>query len=95
MAIEIRVESNWDTDDGEGRRVEVTVLERKHPSEDPTEDTRYFASGDLEALKTYLSTLIDRKSDSFVEPDRRECIRCHRVVASTSRAPAFVCPECG
>ena len=95
MAIEIRIESSWDTDDGEGRRVEVTVLERSHPAEDPIEDTRYFASGDVEAIKTYLAALIDRKSRAFVDPDRRECTRCHRIVETTTRSPAFVCQDCG
>lgn len=94
MAIEIRIESSWDTDDGEGRRVEVTVLERRHPAEDPVEDTRYFASGDVDALKTYLARLIDRKSSSFVDTDRRECTRCHRVVQTTSDSSEFLCPAC-
>ena len=95
MAIEIRIESSWDTDDGEGRRVEITVLQRNHPSEDPIEDTRYFASGDVEAIKNYLATLIDRKSRAFVDPDSRECTHCHRIVVETQvRSPAFVCEDC-
>jgi hypothetical protein len=94
MAIEIRIESTWDTDDGDGRRIEVTVSERNHPSEDPLEDTRYFASGDFERLKRYLSDLFERKRSSFMDPARRECDRCGRVLASEDRAKQFTCPDC-
>lgn len=64
--LQIRIESGWDTDDGEGRTVEVTVVERRLPSEDPLESTRYFAADDVESLKRYLSGLIDEKSHLFV-----------------------------
>jgi hypothetical protein len=94
MAIEIRIESTWDTDDGEGRVVEVSVAERRKPSEDPLEGTRYFASGDVGALKQYLSELIDRKRSLFVGPARRECADCGRVVDSMDEAPRFVCGDC-
>jgi hypothetical protein len=94
MAIEIRIESSWDTDDGDGRRVEVTVSERRDPAEDPLEDTRYFATGDLERVKQYVSHLIDRKSASFMAPMCRECVRCGRVVATNERSPTFRCESC-
>ena len=67
MPIEIRVESSWDTDDGDGRTIEVTVTTRRHPSEDPTEDTRYFAAAESDELKQYLCDLIDEKAAFFVE----------------------------
>lgn len=66
MPIEIRIESSWETDDGDGRTVEVTVTTRRHPSEDPSEDTRYFALEDSEKLKQYLCDLIDEKAAFFV-----------------------------
>jgi hypothetical protein len=94
MAIEIRIESTWDTDDGEGRRVEVTVSERRHPAEDPLEDTRYFASGDSERLKRYLSDLIDRKLSSFMGPSSRVCVSCARVVETSDPETGFLCPAC-
>jgi hypothetical protein len=94
MAIEIRIESTWDTDDGEGRLVEVSVAERERPSEDPLEASRYFASGDVEALKRYLSELLDRKSSLFVGPRRRECASCGKVVDTEDDDPRFLCAEC-
>jgi hypothetical protein len=94
MAIEIRIESTWDTDDGEGRRVEVSVAERQRPSEDPLEGSRYFASGDVEALKRYLCELVDRKSSLFVGPRRRECGSCGKVVDTKDDASPFLCGDC-
>jgi hypothetical protein len=95
MAIEIRIESAWDTDDGEGRRVEVSVAERERPSEDVLEGSRYFASGDVDALKRYLCDLIDRKASLFAGPPRRECGKCGKVVDAEDAGPRFVCGECG
>jgi len=95
MAIEIRIESAWDTDDGEGRRVEVSVAERERPSEDVLEGSRWFASGDIEALKRYLCDLIDRKASLFAGPRRRECGTCGKVVDTEDAGPRFVCRECG
>ena len=96
MAIEIRVESYWDTDDGEGRAIEVTVCERRHPTEDPIEDTQYFAGGDLEALKRHLASLIEGKSKSFHGRHLRECSRCGRVrpSESTEAKTSFLCSDC-
>jgi hypothetical protein len=94
MAIEIRIESTWDTDDGEGRRVEVTVSERRHPADDPLEHSRYFASGDVSRLKDYLARLIDEKKDLFLDPRLRECVRCERVTATEERGAEFVCDRC-
>ena len=94
MAIEIRIESAWDTDDGEGRRVEVSVAERESPSEDVLEGSRYFASGDVDALKRYLCDLIDRKTSLFAGPRRRECLRCGKVVDTEEAGPEFACREC-
>jgi hypothetical protein len=94
MAIEIRIESSWDTDDGEGRRIEVTVAERQRPSEDPLEGSRYFASGDVDALKRYLAEIIDRKSSSFMGPRRRECAACGKVADTEDTALRFVCRAC-
>jgi hypothetical protein len=94
MAIEIRIESTWDTDDGQGRRVEVTVVERRHPAEDPLEHSRYFASGDVEDLKRYLSELIDRKATFFVGPKSRECSRCRTVQLTEERAAEVLCASC-
>ena len=79
MAIEIRIESSWQTDDGEGRTIEVSTLERDHPGEDPAEDSRWFAGGDLDALKRYLTELVDRKASRFLGRENRECTRCSRI----------------
>lgn len=94
MAIEIRVESSWETDDGEGRKVEVLVSERNNPWDDPREDFRWFAGGDLERLKRYLCRLIDERAESFLGRDARECARCRRLVRTDSRAPDFCCTGC-
>lgn len=94
MAIEIRIESTWDTDDGEGRSVEVSVSERERPSEDPLEGSRYFASGDVDALKSYLCEVLDRKSSLFLGPRRRECVRCGKVVETKDTGASFVCGAC-
>lgn len=94
MAIEIRIESTWDTDDGHGRRVEVTVVERRHPAEDPLEHSRFFATGDRDSLKRYLSGLIDDKAFLFQGPTCRECDRCRTVQETEDRAPEFVCEAC-
>jgi hypothetical protein len=95
MAIEIRIESSWETDDGEGRTIEVATLERGEPAEDPVEDSRWFAGGDLEALKRYLTELVDRKAFRFLGRDRRECPACSRVITTDSTATEFRCPDCG
>ena len=87
--IEIRIESDWDTDDGEGRAIEVRVITRRAPDDDPSEDSRYFAAHDLEPLKDYLSRLIDRHSGDFEGRDRSECVRCNKVM------PAGVLDEQG
>lgn len=94
MAIEIRVESSWDTDDGEGRTVEVSVSERDHPWEDPWENSCWFAGGDLEKLKRYLCQLIEEKAARFSGRDRRECLRCRKITRAESRAPDFYCAAC-
>jgi hypothetical protein len=94
MAIEIRIESSWETDDGEGRRIEVSTSERGHPGEDPSEDSQWFAGGDLAKLKRYLTDLVDRKAERFLGRDRRECTRCSRVVSTDSPKPRFLCEDC-
>ena len=97
MAIEIRVESSWDTDDGEGRTIEVSVAEREHPWEDVEESTHWFAGGDLERLKGFLCGLIDDKAARFVGAGRRECTACRQLLVTDSakRTDAqLLCPSC-
>lgn len=94
MAIEIRIESSWQSDDGEGRSIEVSTSERSHPGEDPSEDSHWFAGGDLAELKRYLTELVDRKAEYFLGRDRRECDRCSRVIRTDSAAPGFLCGDC-
>lgn len=95
MAIEIRIESSWQTDDGEGRTIEVVTVSRDRPGEDPAEDSRWFAGGDLEALKRYLDELVDRQAGHFLGRESRECAVCGRVVTTDSTEPEFRCPDCG
>lgn len=94
MAIEIRIESSWETDDGEGRKVEVSVSGRAHPSEDLWEDSRWFAGGDLESLKGYLCRLVESKAHWFLGREERECQRCGRVLRAESQASVFYCRSC-
>jgi hypothetical protein len=94
MAIEIRIESSWDIDDGEGRRVEVTVAGRERPEDDLLEHSRYFASGDVDKLSRYLSRLLEEKRSLFLDSDHRECERCGKVRSTDVRGTEFVCPDC-
>jgi len=94
MSIEIHVESSWETDDGEGRKVEVLVSERRNPWDDPREDSRWFAGGDLASLKRYLCRLIDERAESFLGRESRECTHCRRLVPTDSREPEFYCAGC-
>lgn len=94
MSIQIRIESTWESDDGEGRTIEVTVMDREEPWQDPSEDSRWFAGGDLEWLKHYLAELLDRKAGRFSGRDRRECRTCGRVVQVNVRADEFHCETC-
>lgn len=94
MAIEIRIESTWETDDGEGRTIEVVTRERAHPGQDPGEDSHWFAGGDLDALKRYLADLVDRKAGYFLGRENRECSRCSRIFATHSAAAELPCPDC-
>ena len=94
MAIEIRLESSWDTNDGEGRTIEVSVRWRSLPFEDPMEDSTWFAGGDLDRLKQHMGRLIDEKAESFAGRQARECTCCHRVVKTGSFSPGFLCEGC-
>jgi hypothetical protein len=93
MAIRIDIESSWETDDGEGRRVEVSVAERSHPGEDPLEDSYWFAGGDLERLKHFIGDLIDEKAELFLGRELRECARCRRVFHWRAD-PELTCNDC-
>jgi hypothetical protein len=84
MAIEIHIESSWDTDDGEGRKIEVSITERVHPGDDPVEDSYWFAGGNLEQLKVFIGQLIDDKTERFMGREVRECICCHRILSKGS-----------
>ena len=93
MAIRIHIESSWDTDDGDGRRVEVSVAERSHPGEDILEDSYWFAGGDLERLKRFVCDFIDEKAELFLGRDTQECSRCHRVFHRQSGTQSY-CNDC-
>lgn len=92
--IEIRIESSWDTDDGEGRSIELRVTTRSTPHDDPTEDSRYFTANDLGAVKDYLAGLIDRHQDAFAGRERGECQGCHGVFIATELSPERLCRRC-
>jgi hypothetical protein len=94
LAIEIRVESSWETDDGEGRSVEVSVLERRNPWEDPEEDTTWFCGGDRQRLKEFLCRLIDERAERFHGGERRECRTCGRATRTDSVDRDFYCSDC-
>jgi hypothetical protein len=94
VAIEIRILSGWDSDDGAGRRIEVTVSERGEPWEDPSENSRWFAGGDLARLKEHLRQLIDEKAARFMGQGSRECLVCSEVVPTASLEASFICRPC-
>lgn len=107
MPLEVRIVADADEDDGSGRAVEVRLTARRRADEDPVEDSRLFASGDLPEVLAAVEEFVERHRDALPEPRRCACRRCDRVFDPAAAAeddggsayPAarrrpFVCREC-
>lgn len=105
MPLELRIVADADEDDGGGRSVEVRLTARRRADEDPIEDSRLFAPGDLPEVLAAVGEFLERHRDALPEPRRCACRRCDRVFdpeaaevggadpAAARRRP-FVCREC-
>lgn len=97
MPLEIRIVADADEDDGSGRAIEVRLDARRRADEDPLEDSRSFASGDLAEVRAFVGRLLERNADALPSPARAACRRCDRVfdpAAESERRRPFVCREC-
>ncbi len=97
MPLEIRIVADADEDDGSGRAVEVRLSARRRADEDPLEDSRSFAAGDLAAVRDFVGRLLERNADALPSPALAACRRCDRVfdpAAGRERRRPFVCREC-
>lgn len=95
--LEIRILADPDEDDGSGRTVEVRLIARPRPDEDPLEDSRLFAAGDPERIVAFVAELLERHAAALPAPRRECCRRCDRAldpVAEGDRRRPFVCRSC-
>ncbi len=95
--LEIRILADPDEDDGSGRTVEVRLIARPRPDEDPLEDSRLFAAGDRERIVGFVAELLERHAAALPAPRRECCRRCDRALdpmaEGDGRRP-FVCGSC-
>ena len=106
MPLELRIVADADEDDGSGRAVEVRLTARRRADEDPIEDSRLLAPGDLPEVLAAVEEFLERHREALPEPRRCACRRCDRVFdpeapaeagggdpAAARRRP-FVCRGC-
>lgn len=95
MSLEILIVA--DPEEAEVGEVEVRLLARPRPEDDPIEDSRLFAAGDREEIARCVAEWLDRRRDALGDPERRTCRRCGRIGRAgeegDSRRP-FVCGDC-
>jgi len=95
--LEIRILADPDEDDGSGRTVEVRLIARPRPDEDPLEDSRLFAAGDPERIVAFVAELLERHAAALPTPRLECCRRCDRALdpmaEGDGRRP-FVCRSC-
>lgn len=97
MPLEIRLVADPDEDDGSGRAVEVRLTARRRADEDPLEDSRSFAAGDLEEVLSFVRRLLEQGREALPSPALSACRRCDRVfdpAAECERRRPFVCRRC-
>ena len=95
--FEIRVLADPDEEDGSGRTVEVRLIVRPRPDEDPLEDSRLFAAGDRDRIVAFVAELLERHASALPAPRLECCRRCDRALnpaaEGESRRP-FICRDC-
>lgn len=95
--LEIRILADPDEDDGSGRTVEVRLIARPRPDEDPLENSRLFAAGDRERIVAFVAEMLERHAAALPAPRLKWCRRCDHVLDPTAegekRRP-FVCRGC-
>ena len=95
--LEIRILADPDEDDGSGRTVEVRLIARPRPDEDPLEDSRLFAAGNPERIVAFVAELLERHAAALPTPRLECCRRCDRALdpaAEGDRRRPFVCRSC-
>lgn len=93
--LEIRILADPDEDDGSGRTVEVRLLARAWPDEDPLEDSRLFAAGDRERIVAAVAEMLERHASALPAPRLKYCRRCDDTLdPEGERRRPFVCRSC-
>lgn len=95
--LEIRILADPDEDDGSGRTVEVRLVARPRPDEDPLEDSRVFAAGDRKRIVAFVAEMLERHSSVLPAPRLASCRRCDRALdpkAEGEKRRPFVCRRC-
>lgn len=93
MPLEVRIVADADEDDGSGRAVEVRLTARRRADEDPIEDSRLFAPGDLPEVLAAVEEFLERHREALPEPGKCACRRCERVFDPDAAAEAAVGPD--
>lgn len=95
--LEIRILADPEEDDGSGRTVEVRLIARPRPDEDPLEDSRLFAAGDRRRIVASVAELLERHTAAVPGARLECCARCDRAldpkVEGETRRP-FICRNC-
>ena len=95
--LEIRILADPEEDAGSGRTVEVRLLARPRPDEDPLEDSRLFAAGDRERIVAFVAEMLERHAAALPAPLLVCCRRCDRALDPQTERDArrpFVCRSC-
>lgn len=95
MALEILIVA--DPEEAEDGEVEVRLIARRRPEDDPLEDSRFFAAGDREEIASLVAEWLDRRRDALGDSARSTCRRCSRIRSTRDEADArrpFVCGDC-
>jgi ribonuclease BN (tRNA processing enzyme) len=95
--LEVRILADSEEGDGSGRTVEVRLIARPRPDEDPLEDSRFFAAGDREGIVAAVTELLERHAAALPGARLECCGRCDRVLdpgaEGETRRP-FICRGC-
>ena len=95
--LEIRILADPDEDDGSGRTVEVRLVARPRPDEDPLEDSRLFAAGDRRRIVALVAEMLERHASALPASRLECCRRCDSALdpkAESEKRRPFVCRNC-